>query len=293
MAGDSNTITREYFDRILLKTRYIDADFPDMRLELFGRHFDTPIGTAALSHLDGTHEAGMVHLARGAKLANAVNFVGMEAYDGEIDAIAKEQAATIRIIKPHADNAEVIKRIEYAKELGVFAIGMDIDHAFGFNGGYDVVCGLNMHPKTFDDIKSYVVAAGELPFIVKGVLSVEDAIKCADAGVKGIVVSHHHGIMAYSVPPIMVLPEIVAAVKGRMKIFVDCGIESGMDAYKALALGADAVCVGRALMEPLKENGADGVCDKIKAMTTELATVMARTGYHSLADLNDDCLYFN
>ena len=67
------------------------------------------------------------------------------------------------------------------------------------------------------------------------------------------------------------------AVGGQLKIFVDCGIESGMDVFKALALGADAVCVGRALMDPLKE-GAQGVQKKILAMNNELMSIMARTG---------------
>ena len=63
--------------------------------------------------------------------------------------------------------------------------------------------------------------------------------------------------MNYAIPPLMILPKIVEVIGGRIPIFVDCGVESGMDVFKALALGADAVCVGRALMDPLKE-GAEG-----------------------------------
>lgn len=287
---DSNAATREYYDSIFVKTRYIDSDLPDMGVELFGRHFDTPIGTAALSHMNGTREHGMVELARGAAMAGAVNFCGMESYDGEIDDIMTAGAATVRIIKPHLDNAEVFKRIEHAKALKVFAMGMDIDHAYRWDGTYDVVEGLPMHPKTKAELKSFVDAAEGIPFVVKGVLSAQDALKCAEIGVSGIVVSHHHGIMPYSVPPIMVLPEIVEAVKGRMKIFVDCGIESGMDAYKAIALGADAVCVGRDLMGPLKDNGAEGVAGEIKRLTGELAGIMARTGFRKVSEVDDSCL---
>lgn len=289
MSGDSNEITRAYFDSILLQTRYIDADIPNTGIELWGEKFNTPICTAALSHLNGTHERGMAELAKGAKLAGAVNFCGMESYDGEIDDIAAEGAKTIRIIKPHADNKDVIKRIEHGKELNVFALGMDIDHAFNGNGGYDVVCGLNMHPKTLSEMESFVKAAGDTPFVVKGILSVEDALKCAQIGVAGIVVSHHHGIMPYSVPPLMALPKIKEAVKDKMKIFVDCGIESGVDVYKALALGADAVCVGRALMDSLKENGANGVASKINGMNAELSSIMARTGFSNIESLDDSC----
>ena len=75
----------------------------------------------------------------------------------------------------------------------------------------------------------------------------------------------------------MVLPEIVKAVDGRLSVFIDCGIESGADVFKALALGADAVCVGRTMMEALRKDGAIGVENKIHAMTEELAGIMART----------------
>lgn len=289
-ASDSNVITREYFDSILLRSRYIDADLPDLKTTIFGKTFSTPLTTAALSHLKGTHPNGMAELALAAKLADAVNFCGMESYEGELCDIVKAGASTIRIIKPHANDEDVFKRIEHAKKLGVFGLGMDIDHAFKNEGGYDVVEGLPMRPKTLSQMKEFVKAAGDIPFVVKGVLSVSDALKCVEMGAAGIVVSHHHGILPYAVPPVMALPEIKAAVGDKLTIFVDCGIESGLDAFKALALGADAVCIGRAIMEPLK-NGAESAAKKFATINGELAAIMARTGYHSIDELDDSCLY--
>jgi len=152
------------------------------------------------------------------------------------------------------------------------------------------VLGLPMKPKTFDEIKMFVEAA-KVPFIIKGVLSVSDALKCAEAGVAGIVVSHHHGIMNYAIPPLQILPDIVKAVGGKMKIIVDCGIESGMDVFKALALGADCVCVGRNLMDPLKD-GNKGVTERINQLNTELSTVMARTGFHTLSEIDSSIIHY-
>lgn len=291
--GNSNEITRAYFDKILVKTRYIDSELPDMSVELFGKRYATPIATAALSHLNGTHEKGMVELAKGAGLANALNCCGMESYEGELDDIMTAGADSIKFIKPHANNEDIFSRIEHAKELGVFGLGMDIDHAYTNDGGYDNVMGLPMRPKSLKELESFVRAAGDLPFIIKGVLSVEDALKCVEIGARGIVVSHHHGIMPYSVAPAMVLPEIAEAVGGRLTILADCGIESGMDCYKLLALGADAVCVGRALMGPLKEAGSEGVAKKIGSLTGELSAVMARTGFRTVAEIDDRCLLIN
>lgn len=288
MNGDSNAITRDYFDSLLLESRYIDSDLPDTSFELFGEKFETPIMTAALSHLHNICDNAMVEIAKGARDAGAVHWTGMGEKE-EFPEIFGTGAKTIRIIKPHADNKEVLWRIEQAVSCGALAVGVDIDHAYAWNGGYDNVLGLPMKPKSTDEIKAFVKAAG-IPFVIKGVLSVSDALKCIDAGVSGIVVSHHHGIMNYAVPPLQILPDIVKAVDGRMKIFVDCGVESGMDAYKALALGADAVCVGRAVMKPLEE-GCTGVTRKLREMTTELATVMARTGVKKLSEMDSSVIW--
>lgn len=288
-SGNSDVITREYLDSLLVEMRHLDNVMPDTTLELYGEKFDTPIMMAALSHLNNVCENGMVKMAEGAKEANAVNWSGMGELD-ELEAILKTGAKTIKIIKPHADNKDVFARIEHAKKHNAFAVGMDIDHAFNGAGEYDNVFGLAMRPKTTEEIKEFA-ASTDLPFIVKGVLSAKDAEKCVEAGVKGIVVSHHHGIMDYALPPLMILPEIVKAVDGQMPIFVDCGIVSGMDAFKALALGATAVSVGRAIMQPLSQNGAKGVTDTIHRMTAELKGVMARTGISDLKHMDPTVIH--
>lgn len=274
-AGDSDQITREYFDSLLLEMRHIDSVIPSTKLELYGETFDTPIMMAALSHLNNLHEKGLAEMAKGALAANAVNWAGM-GDEAELESIVATGARTIKIIKPYADNEYIFRRIEHAEKCGVMAVGMDVDHSFAGNGQYDDVFGLKMSSKTLNEIKEFIKAT-KLPFIIKGVLSEQDAYKALEAGAKGIVVSHHHGIMKYAVPPLMILPKIAKLVDGKIPIFVDCGIVSGMDAFKALALGATAVSVGRAIMKPLAENGAEGVKSKILQMTEELAGVMAKT----------------
>jgi isopentenyl diphosphate isomerase/L-lactate dehydrogenase-like FMN-dependent dehydrogenase len=282
--GDANQITRDYFDKLLIEMRHLDAVLPTTKMELYGESFATPVMTAALSHLDNCRPGGAVEMARGVLKANAVMWTGM-GDEEELEAITKTGARTVKIIKPHLNNDVIYKKMAHAEKCGALAVGMDIDHAFGGRGKYDTVLGLPMVPKTLDEIKTFVKAT-RLPFIIKGVLSVRDAIKCAEAGVKGIVVSHHHGILDYAVPPLMVLPGIVKALGGSMPIFVDCGILSGIDAFKALALGATAVCVGRALMDPLRDDGAEGVRKKINDMTEELAGAMARTCSPDIANID-------
>lgn len=289
-SSSSDRITRDFFDSLLLETRYLDSDLASTEVEIFGHRFSTPIMTAALSHLGSMgqksasfieHAAvnGMIVYAEAAARCNTLHWVGMGS-DQELEAIVATGAKSVKVIKPHADNAEVLRKIRHAVEAGCVAVGMDIDHAFNAQGGYDSVFGLEMRPKTTAEITDFVQAAG-VPFVVKGVLSARDAEKCAQAGCKGIVVSHHHNMMPYSVAPLMVIEDILKAVGKDVDVFVDCGIVSGMDAYKCLALGAKAVSVGRHLM-PLLKQGPDAVANRINEMTAELATVMARTGVRNL-----------
>lgn len=280
-------VTRDYFDSLLLETRYLDSVIPSLKLELFGHTFNTPIMTAALSHLhskvvigDDCVKNGMEIYAEAAAKCNTLHWVGMGS-DEELESIVATGAKSIKIIKPHADNAEVFRKIEHAVKVGCIAVGMDIDHAFNSNGGCDNVFGLEMRPKSTAEIAEFVKAAG-VPFVIKGVLSAKDAEKCVEAGCAGIVLSHHHGMMQSSVAPLMVIEDIIKATGNQIPVFVDCGIVSGMDAYKCLALGAKAVSVGRHLM-PLLKQGSDAVAARMQEMSAELASVMARTG---IADLN-------
>lgn len=288
-AGNSDRITREYLDSLLLEMRHIDNVKPETTFKLYGEEFTTPVMMAALSHLNNLHDDGLVEMARGAKLAGAVNWAGMGDKE-ELERITATGARTIKIIKPYENNNDIFERIEHAEKCGVLAVGIDVDHAFNGSGEYDNVLGYAMRPKSFEEIREFV-ASTKLPFIIKGVLSEKDAYKCLQAGVRGIVVSHHHGIMEYALPPLKVLPNICKVIAGQIPVFVDCGIVSGMDVYKALALGATAVSAGRVIMEPLRENGAEGVCKKVQQMTAELKGVMARTGCADLAHMDASVIW--
>ena len=167
---------------------------------------------------------------------------------------------------------------------------MDIDHIFGEDGA-DVVVGEEMAVQTTDMLRSYVEMT-KLPFVVKGVLSVADAVKCADIGVRAIIVSHHHGRLPYAVPPMMILPQIRDALKGRgVEIIVDCGIATGADVFKALALGADAAAVGRSMLPALEKDGVQGVKEFMTKVAKELRYIMSFTGFAHVEDIDDSVLH--
>ncbi len=106
------------------------------------------------------------------------------------------------------------------------------------------------------------------------------------------MVSHHHGRIPFGIPPIMVLPEIVDALKGSgVTIFCDCSMDTGYDAYKALALGAHAVSVGRGILGPLLSDGRDGVVTKLERMNEELSEMMIYTGIKDTRSFDASVLY--
>lgn len=295
-AEDANVITRRYLDSIQIEERLIGAVKANISTTIFGKKYSTPIMMPAFSHLNKVPGAKnpMVGYARAAKELNTLNWIGMEPDDlyAEIAAVG---ADTVRIIKPFADHDMILEQIAFAIAHGAAAVGVDIDHVFGTDGGYDVVDGYTMGPVTVEDLKTYAKAAGNVPFVAKGVLSTADARACLEAGVKGIVISHHHGRMPFAIPPLMALQNILRDIpdlKQHMEVFADCHIDSGVDVYKAMALGADAVAVGRAILKPLMQEGADGVVQKVTSMNQELAMMMGYTGVTDTEHFTADVLHF-
>ncbi|HCI73983.1 MAG TPA: alpha-hydroxy-acid oxidizing enzyme [Lachnospiraceae bacterium] len=290
-SGNSNTISREYLDSLLIETRYLNSAVPDTTFQLYGETFSTPIMTAALSHLDHFMSPGAGEaFAKGAAAAGAVFWIGMTEDDKEMERYASSGARVVEIIKPYKDRERIAEKIRRAERLGHLAVGVDIDHPFGEDGSPDVVDGLEMAALTTKELID-LVQSTKLPVILKGVLSVADAQIALSCGCRGILLSHHNNRIEYAVPPLYLLPEITKVVAGRMKVFVDCEIRTGMDAFKALSLGADAVGIGRPLMTAIKENGADGVRDYLRKATDGLRKAMAYTGCTDLTKMDPSVIH--
>ena len=289
-AGNSNTITRSYLDSLLIETRYMNAGNPTTEFTLYGETFASPIMTAALSHLSHFGSEGMARgIALGAKAAGCVLWYGM-ADENEIEMLNSTGARLIEIIKPYEDRELIYKKIRHAEELGLLAVGIDIDHPFAGDGSPDDVDGYIMKALTTEELRD-ICASTKLPVIAKGVLSRYDAEQVLAAGVGGMVLSHHNNRIEYALPPLKILPEIAALNKNQVPIFVDCMIETGMDAYKALALGGAGVCIGRPLMAAYKKDPENGVRDYLLKARDELAKAMAYTGCRSLAEMDASVIH--
>ncbi len=273
LPGDSIALNRRYLDHLLVEGRIVGAAHPTAETRLLGCAFSTPIVTAALSHL----KRGMAAFALGAKQAGAACCIGMGSCE-ELESALSTGAKIVKIIKPYADPDLIYERLACAKAHGAVAVGMDVEHAVNVADDRDsLVAGYPMKLPTLQELKTYIGAAG-LPFLIKGALSVRDALTCRDLGCAGVILSHHNGLMRWAVPPAMLLPEIRRAVGRDFLLVADGGIRDGFDAFKALALGADAVSVGRALMAPLDEGGSEAMAETIRHMTDEIKAMLVRTG---------------
>ena len=295
-AGDVAVRNYDKWQEIRVNMDTLCANGPvDTGLALFGKEFRYPFFAGPV---------GAVNLHYGEKyddesynevLVSACAKAGIAAFtgDGTNPAVIKGAAAAIKnagglgipTVKPW--NLETVReKLALVKEAGAFAVAMDVDAA-----GLPFL--KNMTPpagrKTVEELGEIVDSCGGLPFIVKGIMTVKGALKAKEAGASAIVVSNHGGRVLDQCPSTAeVLEEIAEAVDGSMKIFVDGGIRSGTDVFKALALGADAVIIARPFVTALYGGGAEGVEVYVEKIGAELADTMAMCGASSLAEITRD-----
>jgi len=130
-----------------------------------------------------------------------------------------------------------------------------------------------------------------LPMILKGIVRADDALRALELGVEGIWVSNHGGRqLDTSIASLDALPEIVEAVAGRAAIILDGGVRRGTDVLKAIAMGADAVAVGRPQLWGLAADGSEGVRRVLEMLRDELSLAMALAGCRSIAEITPDLL---
>lgn len=270
---------------------------PDTSVTLFGKKMDIPVfagpvGAVKLHYGDKyTDEEYNDIIISGAKRAGIAAFTGdgtnPRVMEAAAKAIKKYDGCGIPTIKPW--NIDTVKeKFDLIKDSGCFAVAMDIDAA-----GLPFL--KNMTPpagsKTVEQLKE-IVSLSPAPFIVKGVMTVAGALKAKEAGAKAIVVSNHGGRVLDGCPSTAeVLPEIARAVGDDMTIIVDGGIRTGLDIFRAIALGADAVIIARPYVTSVYGAAEEGVkvyTDKLKA---ELSDVMSMCGAKTIKDINFDMLY--
>ena len=275
----------------LVEKRLIDTS-----LSLFGKNFQYPFFAGPVGAVNMHYGDSLNDVSYNDILVSSCAEFGIAAFTGDgmdsnvmvaaTEAIKKAGGLGIPTVKPW--NVEMIReKMALVKDAGAFAAGMDIDAAgLPFLKNFNPPAG----SKSVEELREIVEAAG-VPFIVKGIMKVKGALKAKEAGAAAIVVSNHGGRVLDQCPATAeVLEEIATAVDGSMKIFVDGGIRSGTDVFKALALGADAVIIARPFVTAVYGGGREGVEAYIQKIGSELADTMAMCGVSSLAEITRDCV---
>ena len=275
-----------------------DVTAPDASLEIFGKtfrypFFAGPVGAVVVHYGDKHNDKSYNNI-----LVKACAESGIAAFTGDgldstvmdvaCEAIAACGGMGVPTVKPW--NLETIEaKMEKVKSSGSFAVAMDIDAA-----GLPFLKGMNppAGAKSVQQLSEITKMAGK-PFIVKGVMTVKGALKAKEAGAAAIVVSNHGGRVLDQCPATAeVLCDIVDALKGSgVKIIVDGGIRSGVDVFKALAMGADAVIICRPFVPMVYGGGEEGVRLYIDKIGAELEDTMAMCGAKTLADITRDMVF--
>lgn len=268
--------------------------------ELFGKKFSYPffagpVGAVKLHYGDKyTDQQYNEILLRGCAENRIAAFTG-DGTDYNVmieatNAIGRLNGQGIPTVKPW--DLDTIKgKMELVKKAGAFAVAMDIDAA-----GLPFLQNLNppAGSKSVDELKE-IVKMAEIPFILKGIMTPRGALKAAEAGAQGIVVSNHGGRVLDQCPATAeVLPSIVRTLRetgSRMKIFVDGGIRTGVDVFKALALGADGVLIARPFVTVTYGGQEEGISAYVDKLGAELKDTMRMCGAFSLNEISEDMIW--
>ncbi|MBR2991064.1 MAG: alpha-hydroxy-acid oxidizing protein [Solobacterium sp.] len=262
---------------------------------ILGMDLSVPVFMAPVAGIRGNYGADIddhdynLMMLDGCDLAGIRGFTGdgidLEGlFAGSARAVNDHDGHGIVTIKPWVKEG-IDARIEILSKLKFDMAAMDIDAA-----GLPLLRAgkTPVETKTAEALR-YVRERLGKPFIVKGVMTVNAALTAVEAGCDAIVVSNHGGRVLDDTPgTIEVLPEIAEAVKGKITILLDGGVRSGNDIFKALALGADGVLIGRPLALACIKGGAEGVRDAVGKLQAQLRDTMLMTGCHVLKDITSD-----
>ena len=322
-AGDEVTYRKneESFQEIYLKANTLeDLSGANTKIELFGQTYENPIFLAPVAYQKLVDNNGEIATAQASNAMNCCMCVSSFSSSTleDISSVSSSPLWFQLYIQPEMSvNLELIKK---AEKLGYKALVITIDapisgirnveQRFGFSLPNDVSAvninnpfqSNNQYENVFDIVKNlptwkdieFIKNSTNLPVILKGITSVSYAKKALEIGVDGIVVSNHGGrTLDTLAPSIKVLPKISKVINRKIPILFDGGIRRGTDIIKAIALGADAVMIGRPIMYGLATAGALGVAHTLKILQEELEVSMIFTGCKNINEIKKLKLFDN
>jgi len=307
--GEAEAAWRSY----RLRPRVLrDVSAVDLATELLGLRLPTPFVVAPMAFHALAHEQGECATVAGAGRAGALSVLSTRSSRRIEDVAAAATAPWWFQAYLMRDRGLTEALVQRAAAAGAGAVVLTVDTPYvGRKSRVDGVriavpddeylINIAQHllpgavgresaeqdPSMTPEVIARLTEVGGLPVVVKGVLRGDEAERCVQAGAAGVIVSNHGGRqLDRAVPSAFALPEVVDAVGGRVPVLADGGIRSGTDALIALALGADAVLVGRPVLWALAAGGADAVAAALDALAADLRHVLAVAGAARAADLD-------
>lgn len=293
----NNTAERNYtkWQQVLLNMDTLcENKVPSTEFHLFGHVFKAPIFCAPMGSLTLHYGDKYDDFRYNSVVVPSAASYGIAAFTGDgvdplimkqsVEDMVKVQGIGIPTIKPWNKEA-VFEKLDILNNNGIFAAAMDVDGA-----GLPFLKALNPNAgsKSVSELKE-ITSYAQIPFIVKGIMTPRGAEKAMEAGASAIVVSNHGGRVQGGVPATAeVLPSIAKVVRGQIPILVDGGIRTGSDVFRALALGADAVLIGRPIIPFVYAAGAEGLKVYLDKIVAELQDTMTMCGTPELKDIGPE-----
>ncbi len=285
------TLQRNRFalEKIMLKLRVLHGlETANTSVKIMGRTVETPIIVAPFANMRRVHPEAEIAMVKGAEKAGAMMFLGPSTSYPVDQVVAAVNTPVVWNGEPWKDKDELVKLIHFAEKSGCRAVGLCVDDFMGIKIKDNLLV-LPKDKSLSGEAIRELRKETSLPFFLKGIMTVEDALNAVDAGVDAIVVSNHGGrVLDCCQASIEVLPQIVKAVGGKIEVLIDGGFRRGTDVLKALALGAKGVLVGRPICWGLGAAGAEGVARVLQMMTSELVRAMLLTNVHDVSQVPRD-----
>ena len=325
--GDATVrANEEGFTRIGIRARrLVDVTRVDTSVEIFGTRWETPIALAPLASQKAFHPEGEIAVARAARAKGHLQLLST-ASTSAVEAVNEARGTPVWYQLYPTDDWQVGRAlVRRAQAAGCPVLVLTVDlhggsnretqergarldarpcascHTPGFRGylkrkpmfdGLDTFRATDLHPSDMAwDVVKRLRDLTPMKLVVKGLVTREDAELAVQHGVDGIVVSNHGGRAEETRrPTIECLPEVIEAAAGKVPVLVDGGFRRGTDVFKALALGADAICVGRPYAWGLGAFGQGGVEAVLTILRRELGLIMRQAGTASIDAITRACL---
>ena len=264
-------------EKIMLRLKVIHGlETAHTTMKILGQTVKTPVIVAPFANMGRVHPEAEMAIAKGAEKVGAMMFLGPVSSYSAKQIVETVNTPIVWNGDPLKDRERLLTLMNQAEKAGCCAVGLCADDFMGIKikDRLRALSNISLSTEAIREVRKET----SLPFFIKGIMTVEDALNAVDAGVNAIVVSNHGGrVLDCCQASIEVLPEIVKAVDGKIEVLIDGGFRRGTDILKALALGAKGVLIGRPICWGLAAAGAEGVAKVLQMMTSELIRTMILT----------------